>query len=404
MTWSKTRIRTTLRLMVPVLVLLGTILVFVEPAAAHAALRSSSSPEQGAILDEAPRDVVLRFTEAPDLSLSQFQVVDGSGGSVTAGPARTGAKSARSSCRSARSGRLVQDLLRGRVRRRRSLVDERDLLRRRGRTRRDAGGRAGVLSDPCSVGRRGALGPVLGPCDPARHGNLVVRRLSWRDAPYRSDVRGRLVPGRDRAIVLPISAAIAADVTVADLLASSTGGPLMRQAIAVVVAGVAARVASRRRTSATMGIVGAAAAVALLFHTLGGHAAAAESGQAIAVAIQWLHVVAVGVWIGGLVWLVIGCRRADPDVQSAAIKRFSRLATVALAVVLVTGVLRSVDLLGGWGEYLHLLATGWGTALAWKLALFASSPRPPHGTTSFGCPGWIGPGTSGCCALWSWRS
>ncbi|MEX2274224.1 MAG: copper resistance protein CopC [Actinomycetota bacterium] len=362
--------RTVLRLLVPALVALGTLVVCVGPAAAHAAL-DSSTPEQGAILDEAPSEVVLRFTEAPDLSLSRFQVVDGSGGSVAAGPALAGANE-----RTIVLGlRAVSD---GSYKISYSVVSAVD-----GHSSTNAiSFGVGVAPDTTPSAEQESY-PTPSPTAVAGRwilywglAILLATATSWFVV-FRGAIRGvgptfaiTWAFAAAGAVVLPIAAARAADVPVGDLLASSTGGPFTRQAIAVAVTGAAALVASRRRTNTAMAIVGAAAAVALLFHTLGGHAAAAESGRAIAVAVQWLHVVAVGVWIGGLVWLAVGCRGASPEARTGAIRRFSHLATVALAVVLVTGVLRSVDLLGGWGEYLHLLATGWGTALAYKMALF----------------------------------
>jgi nitrogen fixation protein FixH len=80
---------------------------------------------------------------------------------------------------------------------------------------------------------------------------------------------------------------------------------------------------------------------------------------------QWLHFMGVGAWIGGLAWLFLGLlRKVDP----ARVRRFSTLAGVALAVVVVSGLLRSWNELGlAW--WLHPFRDGYSTTLALKVAL-----------------------------------
>src|SRR4029450_9459173 len=84
---------------------------------------------------------------------------------------------------------------------------------------------------------------------------------------------------------------------------------------------------------------------------------------------QWPHLLAVGVWIGGLVWLLAALVvRITGRSTREVVAGFSRLAGISLAVVMVTGVVRSVDELGGWRR---LLDSGFGRALDLKLLLFA---------------------------------
>jgi hypothetical protein len=80
---------------------------------------------------------------------------------------------------------------------------------------------------------------------------------------------------------------------------------------------------------------------------------------------QWLHFMGVGAWIGGLAWLFLGLfRRLEP----AKVRRFSTLAGVALAVVVVSGLLRSWNELGvAW--WLHPFRNGYSTTLALKVAI-----------------------------------
>ncbi|MGH2692055.1 MAG: copper resistance CopC family protein, partial [Actinomycetota bacterium] len=60
------------------------VLLLPGPAGAHALL-AESVPVDGERLSEAPEDVVLRFTEAPELSLSSIQLLDTSGAQLEAG-------------------------------------------------------------------------------------------------------------------------------------------------------------------------------------------------------------------------------------------------------------------------------------------------------------------------------
>ena len=84
---------------------------------------------------------------------------------------------------------------------------------------------------------------------------------------------------------------------------------------------------------------------------------------------QWTHLLAVGVWIGGLAWLFAGLGgHATARPTREVVLRFSKLAGISLAVVVVTGVVRTADELGGWGR---LVDSRFGRALDLKLLLFA---------------------------------
>jgi copper transport protein len=83
--------------------------------------------------------------------------------------------------------------------------------------------------------------------------------------------------------------------------------------------------------------------------------------------IQWLHLAGAGLWVGGLVALLVWLRQRAAD-QTAAdvVRRFSRLATVAIGVVVVTGVLRAVSEVG---TVDGLLSTDFGRLVVAKSAL-----------------------------------
>jgi hypothetical protein len=59
-------------------------------------------------------------------------------------------------------------------------------------------------------------------------------------------------------------------------------------------------------------VLGATGVAAVLVHVLAGHAASPSSVWLLNVVVQWVHMAAVGVWVGGLFWLLLGLRDRDP--------------------------------------------------------------------------------------------
>ena len=124
----------------------------------------------------------------------------------------------------------------------------------------------------------------------------------------------------------------------------------------------------------------AAAMGALLVVVLGsisyqGHASQAPAA-ALSIAADAIHLVAVSVWIGGLAFTALALwrlPRAVPGgpgraVAAAALARFSRLALLAVAVAVATGVARSV---GQLSDPAQLWETGYGRSIVYKLLLLA---------------------------------
>ncbi len=116
-------------------------------------------------------------------------------------------------------------------------------------------------------------------------------------------------------------------------------------------------------------LVEAAASVAMLVHVVAGHAAAGSSFWLLNTAVQWVHLTAVGIWVGGLFWLLLGLRGADAAGRAAAVGRFVTVATVMLAVVLVTGLARALVEVGSVSALVH---TTYGVTLLVKVALVAA--------------------------------
>ena len=118
-----------------------------------------------------------------------------------------------------------------------------------------------------------------------------------------------------------------------------------------------------------------AALVALAAVALSGHANAA-SPRGLAVAVDWVHLVATAVWLGGIAVIVIvwwpilrrGTQAERLAIARRVLPRFGQVALPAFAVLVVTGLVSAIIELG------HLPAlweTDYGRVLAIKVALVA---------------------------------
>ncbi len=90
------------------------------------------------------------------------------------------------------------------------------------------------------------------------------------------------------------------------------------------------------------------------------------------VPVQFIHIAAVAIWVGGLVWLVVWLRAVPAVQRVSGVQRFSRLAGLALALVVVTGTLRALDEMGGAGRWRDLFSTSFGVTLLIKIGLFVA--------------------------------
>jgi copper transport protein len=145
-------------------------------------------------------------------------------------------------------------------------------------------------------------------------------------------------------------------------LTGKAGAPVAGEASALAAGEAGAPVETWRLV-----LVGVAAGLTMLLHVLVGHAAGPSPLRSVNLLVQWLHLLAVGTWIGGLVWLLAGLRGRERPEQLASAVRFSRLAAPVLGLVAVTGLSRALHLAGGWRG---LLDSGYGRLLDLKVALF----------------------------------
>jgi len=102
--------------------------------------------------------------------------------------------------------------------------------------------------------------------------------------------------------------------------------------------------------------------------SLSGHSAADAGHSRLSELADWVHLGSAILWIGGLVQLVAVIWPAAPDLRRRSIRRFSRLATVCVALLLAAGIYLSFLRL----PRVHdLWTTGYGEVLIVKLSLVA---------------------------------
>ena len=128
---------------------------------------------------------------------------------------------------------------------------------------------------------------------------------------------------------------------------------------------------AERSVAAILALIGsiAAAAAALLVPGAAGHAAQ-TSPRALALALDWLHLAAGSVWIGGLLGLVVLWGSLPPDRRLAGlvvcVPRFSAAALVSVVVLVGSGIGAAIIHLP---TLASLWQTSYGKSLLVKVAL-----------------------------------
>jgi copper transport protein len=350
----------------------GALLVMCAPASAHALLRSST-PADGAQLTTAPSKIVLEFTETPDPAVSSIQLLDSSGASVPAGKPQP--VTGKPTELQVSVGKLPPGVF---------TVTWRVVSRVDGHL--TAGSFAFGIGE--SPGATAARSRTAVPTTPSPAPSSVVGRwaLYWglalllaavvtRGAVFRRD-DARM----DRALWAVWALAVAGIITMTlslrstigigltQLLRSTTGHDLVEQAAGIAVAGVGVSLVVLRRTVGGYILVGIGSLAAMWFHAQASHADLHMTW--FNVPVQFVHIAAVGIWVGGLVWLLVALRAAPAAERRSDVRRFSWLAGIALAVVALTGILRALDEIGGIGKWRDVFSTSFGVALLIKIGLF----------------------------------
>jgi copper transport protein len=343
------------------------------PAAAHALLRRSE-PASGALLQTAPTKVVITFTEPPDPSLSLIHVLDENGKEVEQGKAEP----------------VPGEPLQLQVALP-SLADGVYTVTWRTVSETDGHVTGSSFAFGVGVAPTGAVaspGTVL-PSTPSPSSLAAVGRWGltaglalllggavlglWvfggRLAASGWVLVASWLIGAIGLTLMTVAERSTVGVSYGTLLRSSAGEQLIRQGIGLSVLAIAVIVAAVRPERLQLILLALGAAAVMLLHAQAGHAGS-ESPVWFNVGVQWLHLLAVGVWVGGLAWVLLGIKSSGPS-ERTGVGRFSFIAGIALAVVAVTGVVRAIDEIGGLGAWRRLFETSFGVTLLIKVGLFA---------------------------------
>lgn len=148
------------------------------------------------------------------------------------------------------------------------------------------------------------------------------------------------------------------------LTAQPTGVLALVRLGAVLAVGVVGIRALERTPRAARFAFGAAGATALVTYALAGHVQTATDAPGLAFAAQVLHVLAAGIWMGGLVVLLV-----DPPRDVRVLRVAAPVAAAAVATLVVTGViaaLREIDVWHflRWSDYGRVVIAKAGLLLA----------------------------------------
>lgn len=343
-------------------------------AGAHALLRDSE-PKDGAILDTPPTEIVIDFTEPPDLGLSQITVVDTGGEPVEVGPLE----------KVAGEGNRVRVAL-PQIEKGVYTVTWRVLSRVDGHVTAGAFS-FGVGVETTALPKGGPTGPttveVPRPSALSVVGRaafywgiamLLAAAVAWFFV-FRGPIRGGGVLtvmawslAAAGLVTMFLAERSSVGVSIGALLASDRGMLLIARGLALGVAGLGVAFVLVQRSRLAVGVLALATAIAMGIHAYAGHAGASESWKWLKVGIQWVHIVSVAVWVGGLVWLLRGIWGQDSEERASAVSRFSFLAGLALAGVAATGAIRAIQEVG-WSP-LRLFDSGFGLTVVAKSVLF----------------------------------
>ena len=355
---------------VAALVAVGGLVVCAGPALAHAGLESSD-PADGVTLATPPDQVLMTFSEPPDLTLSNFGMLDASGAEVALhDPELVEGQGGRQAAL-----RPVDALGDGVYTVTFRVVSKTDGHLTAGSIAFGVGAVTGEVVPTANAPTEAPWPSALSVIGKALlYAGLVMIVAA---AIVGMGAFGGEVPGR--RVLLPVAGLTALVGSCLMLVAearsvgagfevvarSGAGAPFLRLIAVCAVVAVAATIASVRGGNIWLAVAGDAAAVAMLVRATGGHAGA----HPLQVIVQWIHFMVIAIWVGGFALLLLllrARRRSAPPVAEA--RAYSRLAGYALLVVVASGLVRAIDELGGLSGVKKALDTSYGTTLAIKVA------------------------------------
>ena len=340
-------------------------------ADAHSLVRASI-PADGATVTTAPSSILLVFTEPPDPALSRVDLLDTAGRTVSSGPASS----------------VPGDPLAVRVSVP-SLPTGVYTVSWRAVSAVDGHVATGVLA--FAVGNQAVPPTPIAPAAAAPPPSALGVTGRWGlDAGYGLLLGGAWV---DLLALQDFSLAVLLLVGVGDLIALA-GALLVAEAarenaavdwsvflgtslargmafvvVPLAVAGVTVLIAWRlsgRARQLALGLCAVLSLGAMFGNAFVSHAAASRY-PLLMVTTHWLHVTSYAVWIGGLAAVLVGIRGQPTTAKAAAVGRFSLVAGVAFAAMIVTGSVRAIDEVG---SLQNLFTTTFGWILIGKTLLF----------------------------------
>jgi len=338
---------------------------------AHANLLSST-PAGGSTMQTPPTQIVLNYSEEPDPQLSQVELLNSAGATVTTGSPTLQGKTTM-------IVPITGDMPDGVYTVSWSAVSVDD-----GHTTTDSFSfGVGVKAPPAGPATAAPPPTASGPTVLAVAGKALLYAglmLVVAVAVIGEGVFGGAPKARPRiaawaglaavvgSIALLFSQEQGTHASISKFLGSQVARTPIALVIACVVAAVFAFMAARRSQRWLPWAAGIAAMIAMALRAHGGHATA-TSTPVLSQAEQWVHMIAGACWAGGLVLLIllIRERRGDPPVTQA--RRYSTIALAAITVVVATGLLRSISELGGIGQLVHIWNSSYGRTLAIKVAV-----------------------------------
>lgn len=353
------------RLAAGLVVLVLSPLALVAPAAAHASLLRSA-PMANSVLESGPPAIELFFDEPIEVSLSSIELFDGTGEVVDLGDVEPGGtdNDLRAVAPDLGDGvyavRWTVTSVDGHV------IDGSFAFQIGTGVGSDADALLASLDDTSTSGHSLAvLSRIVRLVGLATAiGGLVWAR--W------SRARRIVITGSVLAVIGSVGA-LAAFVTATDRGVGAalrvTTGRMHLLAVLATATLAALTVTNRWREVWWRLGVALAAGASLVGFSASGHAMASTPAW-LWVAVDMVHLAAVAAWFGGLVVFATAPRSVlETPGAERSVRQFSTLATVAMPVVVLTGVAQTLRLAGGLDD---VTATDWGRLLLVKVVLVAA--------------------------------
>jgi len=159
---------------------------------------------------------------------------------------------------------------------------------------------------------------------------------------------------------------VTAEIGIADVVGANF---FVAGSIVLAVALLTGVVASGSKSSAKW-VLPVLAVVIMSASVMTSHAAARVEGRPLLIPLSCVHELAVGFWIGGLPFLVLGLFRAQNlGTQRLVAQRFSGMALISVGALVLSGTAMSALYIGSWRA---LFGTAYGVMVGAKAVMLAA--------------------------------